>query len=308
MTESASEDVVIIGSGPAGLTSSVYLSRAGYSPIVIAGSLPGGQLTSTDLVENFPGFESIQGQELMMKMLAQAERLGARLIYEQATGLTRVSGGFRIEIESGKTMEAKAVLIATGAKHKHLGVKGEDEFMARGVSWCATCDGPLYRGSRVAVIGGGNTAAMETLFLANLVEKVFLIHRRDTLRADKLTQARVFSNEKIECIWNSAVLEICGNSTVSSLKIKNLVDSSKKELEIKGVFISIGTDPVSSIAKHLVALDESGYVIAPQTETSCEGLFAAGDVVSGSLKQAVYAAGQGALSAKKIELFLEKRG
>ncbi|MDR0630737.1 MAG: thioredoxin-disulfide reductase [Holosporales bacterium] len=291
----------IIGSGPAGLTAAIYLARAGLHSVIITGKEPGGQLVRTDVVENYPGFESISGADLMMSMLKQAENLGTELIYED---VINIENSFDIHLSSGNKIAAQSVVIATGAKHKRLGCVGEKEFENRGVSGCATCDGPRYRGETVAVVGGGNTAAMEASFLAKLAAKVLLIHRRDSLRADKISQKRIFDNPKIEVLWNSEIVEISGSRSVEEIKVKNNKDGSNNLFKVAGVFIAIGTAPASEFVRNFVNRDSEGYIIACNTKTSKTGVFAAGDIVSGSLKQAVFAAGQGALAAKCVEEFV----
>ena len=292
-------DVVIIGSGIAGLTASIYLARSGVAPVVFGGNNPGGQLMQTDMIENYPGFEAISGAELMMKTLNQAEKLGVQMIYESVTKITNAENYFEIDITSGMKQKAKAVLIATGATHKRLGCKGETEFSNKGVSWCATCDGAMNKGKTVAVIGGGNTAVMEALFLSNIASKVYLIHRRDTLRADEIMQKRVFAKSNIECIWNANVDEIIGNTKVTAIKLDN-----GKTIDVSAVFIAIGVKPATDFVKNLLALDDSGYVISDETKTSVPGIFVAGDVENGMTKQAVYAAGRGCFAAQQIERYL----
>lgn len=292
-------DIAIIGSGPAGLTAAIYLARSGLNPLIISGEKPGGQLINTDLIENYPGFKFIKGADLMMSMLNQAEDLGTKFIYESVNSVLKNNETFQIKLESNELIESKSILIATGANHRHLNIPGEKDFTNKGVSWCATCDGAMYRGKKVAVIGGGNTAVMEALFLSNFVEKVYLIHRRDKLRAEKIMQERLFKNDKIECIWNSQVIEVLGKDKVDSIKLND-----NSIINLSGVFIAIGTTPSSEFVKDLVNLDSEGYIIANDTKTNCEGIFAAGDIVSGSLKQAIYAAGQGALASKYIEEYL----
>ncbi|MDR3224289.1 MAG: thioredoxin-disulfide reductase [Holosporales bacterium] len=294
----------IVGAGPAGLTTAIYLARSGMTPLVISGDKPGGQLVNTDMVENYPGFESIRGVDLMMSMLTQAEKLGTKFEYESVDKISLSRGIFESTLSSGKIIKSKTIIIATGAKHRHLFVPGEEVFTNKGVSWCATCDGPMYKGKKVAVIGGGNTAAMEALFLSNLASEVLLIHRRDSLRAEKVTQEKLFAKANIKCIWDSVVTEILGDSRVTSIGLKNIVSNEEITCNVDGVFVAIGTTPQSAIVKELVGIDDDGYIIAENTKTSCPGLFAAGDVVSGSLKQAIYAAGQGAFAAKCIEGFL----
>lgn len=293
------EQVVIIGSGPAGLTAAIYLARTGLSPVVICGNKPGGQLINTDMIENYPGFESINGADLMMRFIAQAEKFGARLVYESVKTVEKIDFGFRIQLESEEFFESKTVLVATGAAHRHLGVPGENEFTNKGVSWCATCDGPLYRGKVVAVVGGGNTAVMESLYLSSIAEKVYLVHRRDKLRAERVLQERLFERSNIEFIWNSEVVEILGDTSLRSIGLNN-----GRILDVSALFIAVGVVPSSGFVSDLVALDDSGYIIANETKTSVPGIFAAGDVVSGSLKQAVFAAGQGCLAAQSICQYL----
>ncbi len=292
-------DITIIGSGPAGLTAAIYLARSGLDPIIISGEKPGGQLINTDLIENYPGFKSIKGADLMMSMLEHAEDLGTKFLYESVDSISKNNELFQIRLASDKLIETKSILIATGANHRHLNIPGEKELTNKGVSWCATCDGAMYRGKKVAVIGGGNTAVMEALFLSNLAEKVYLIHRRNTLRAEKIMQERLFENNKIECVWNAQVKEILGKDKVESIRLND-----NSILNLSAIFIAIGTIPSSEFAKNLIDLDPEGYIIANETKTSCEGIFAAGDIVSGSLKQAIYAAGQGALASRYIEEYL----
>ena len=297
------KNTVIIGSGPAGLTAAIYLARSGLDPIVICGEKPGGQLINTDMIENYPGFESINGAELMMKILTQAEKLGAKIVYETVSNVSKSSDeGFKIELQSGEVLESKTVLISTGASHRRLEIPGEKEFTNKGVSWCATCDGPMYRGKMVAVVGGGNTAVMEALFLSNLVEKVYLIHRRDALRAEKIMQERLFACRNVECIWNSQISEIIGDTKLQAIKL-----NTGNTLDVSALFIAIGVVPSSDFVKNLVKLDAEGYVIANETQTSIPGIFAAGDIVSGSIKQAIFAAGQGCQASQMIEQYLGVR-
>lgn len=297
-------NIIVIGAGVAGLTASIYLGRSGLKVSVIAGDVPGGQLTKTSFVENYPGFaKPILGVDLMMQMMEQASRFGAEIIYDTVTSVTieRI-----VTLASGTAVAPDAILIATGCSHNKLGIPGEHEFTNKGVSWCATCDGPLYRNKKVAVVGGGNAAVMEAIFLSNFASEVLLIHRRDTLRADKSEQEKIFSNSKIKCIWNSEVINIQGDSKLKSITLRNKHDRCT-DMEIDGLFIAIGMHPATDFVKEVVRLDNAGYVIASETETSVPGIFVAGDVVSGSLKQAIYAAGQGALAARAIERWLGVR-
>lgn len=292
-------DVVIIGSGIAGLTASIYLSRSGITPIVVCGEIPGGQLIQTDVIENYPGFEQISGSELMMRVITQAEKLGAKMVYESALSIEPVGNEFTIILTSSEKLKSKTILIATGAKHRHLNVKGEAEFTNKGVSWCATCDGAMNKGRIVAVVGGGNTAAMEALFLSSIAKKVYLIHRRDTLRADEIMQRRVFEKQNIECIWNSEIEEILGDTRVNAVRL-----NTGKIVKVSAVFVAIGVKPATEFVMDLVALDNDRYIASNATKTSIPGIFVAGDVESNVTKQAVYAAGQGCLAAQQIERYL----
>jgi thioredoxin reductase (NADPH) len=294
---------IIVGGGPAGLMCSIYLTRSGISPLVIAGTDPGGQLMHTDVIENFPGFQSISGPDLMIQMMEQAKSSGSAILFETVRRVEKTdNGNFKITLSSEETLMSKTVIVATGAKHKHLFIPGENEFTNRGVSWCATCDGLLYTGKQVAVIGGGNTALMEAQFLSNMVDCVYLIHRRDSFRGSKILQSRVFGNHKIKILWNTVVTSINGDEKVTSITL-----NGGDILQVEGVFIAIGTEPSSDFVKNMVECDEEGYIIANDTITSCDGIFAAGDIVSGSLKQAVYAAGQGALASHMVEKYLGVR-
>ncbi len=297
-------NLVIIGSGPSGLTCGIYAARADLKPIVIAGNNPGGQLMNTDKIENFPGFKSISGPDFMMQIIEQSESLGIQFEYENVSSIKKEDNLFYINLESGKQIISRTVLIATGAKHRHLNVKGEEEFINKGVSWCATCDGPLYKDKITAVIGGGNTAVMEALFLSGFSKKVYLVHRRDKLRADNVLQEKLFAKKNIECIWNSKIISIEGSKNVESIVIQNSQNDEINIINVDGIFIAIGTEPSSEFIRDIVETDSMGYIKTNNTKTSVDGIFAAGDVVSGSLKQAIYAAGQGALASKEIEEYL----
>ena len=299
-------NVVVIGGGVAGLTASIYLGRSELRPIVIMGNMPGGQLTQTSSIENYPGFdEPINGFDLTMKIIKQAEHFNAEFIYDTVTGISILdNNSFEVKLESKNILLTKTILIATGTSHKKLDILGEAKFVNKGVSWCATCDGPIYKDKTVAVIGGGNTAVMEALFLTNFATEVFLIHRRESLRADKYEQEKLFINKKVKCIWNSEIISINGTTKVNNIEIQNNITKKTMIKSIDGVFIAIGAKPQTEFVTDLVMTDDAGYIIAPNTQTSCKGVFAAGDVVSDSLKQAVYAAGQGALAAVKIGKYL----
>lgn len=299
---------IIIGSGPAGLTAAIYLSRAMIEPIVFMGPNPGGQLITSPLIENYPGTKAISGCDLMFNTISQVQDNNVELIYESVSSIEKQNDKtFTVNYSNNDSIITKTILIATGASHNKLNVPGEDKFTGRGVSWCATCDGPLYKNKRVAVIGGGNSAVIEALFLSNIASEVLLIHRRDKLRADPSDVKKLQDKSNIKCIFNSIVTSIEGINNVESIKLLNVLDNSTSDIQLDAVFIAIGTKPSSSLVKDIVNIDESGYIITNNTKTSCDGIFAAGDVVSGSLKQAIYAAGQGALAAVNIQEYLGRR-
>jgi thioredoxin reductase (NADPH) len=298
------EKVIIIGSGPSGLTAAIYAARAGLAPIVICGGCPGGQLINADFVENFPGFPSIRGSDLMLRMMDQATTCGVEMMFDQVVSLKKSENIFDICIETGEVKRSRSMIIATGASHRSLNIPGEREFINRGVSYCAVCDGPLLKGKDVAVVGGGNTALMESVFLSNFCRNVYLIHRRASFRADAILQKRLLSCCNIKCIFDSVVMEAKGTNKLEYIVIENVVKKRIETLEISGLFAAIGTEPASKFADHLVELDQKGYIIAENTVTSCQGLFAAGDIVSGSIKQAITAAAAGCLASKKAEEFL----
>ncbi|MBL8574370.1 MAG: thioredoxin-disulfide reductase [Hyphomicrobiaceae bacterium] len=303
--------VVIIGSGPAGYTAAIYAARAMLEPVLISGLQPGGQLTITTDVENYPGFaEPIQGPWLMDQMRAQAEHVGTRLITDMVTSVDLSRRPFRLECDSGDVYIAETVIVATGAQAKWLGIESEARFRGFGVSACATCDGFFYRGKHVAVIGGGNSAVEEALYLTNHAAKVTLIHRRDSLRSEKILQTRLFEHPKIEVIWNHEVTEILGNDgfppAVSGVRLRNTRDNSTQDVAIDGLFVAIGHQPATELIKDQLKLKPTGYVwTAPHsTATSVEGVFAAGDVADEVFRQAVTAAGMGCMAALEVERFL----
>lgn len=302
------KDSIIIGSGPAGLTAAIYLSRAMIDPIVFMGPNPGGQLITSPLIENYPGVKSISGCDLIFNIISQVQDNNVELIYESVSSIIPNNDNtFTVNYSDNEQIVTKTILIATGAHHNKLNIPGEDKFVGKGVSWCATCDGPLYKNKRVAVIGGGNTAVIEALFLSNIASEVLLIHRRDKLRADPSDIEKIKYKTNIKYIFNSIVNNIDGNNTVNSIKLMNIINNNTTELQVDAVFIAIGTKPSSDLVKDIINTDESGYIITNSTRTSCDGIFASGDVVSGSLKQAIYAAGQGALAAVNIQQYLGKR-
>jgi thioredoxin reductase (NADPH) len=302
--------VVILGSGPAGCTAAVYAARAMLEPTLIAGIQPGGQLTITTEVENYPGFaEAIQGPWLMEQMQAQAQHLGTKFIQDTIASVDLSRRPFTLIGDGGEKYTADTLIISTGASANWLGLPTESKFQGFGVSACATCDGFFYRGKNVAVVGGGNTAAEEALFLTNFADKVTLIHRRDTLRADKTNQTRVMASKKIDCLFDTEVVEVLGTEEpkgVTGIKLRNTVTGSMRDLAVDGLFIAIGHSPATALFQGQIEMDESGYIkTAPDsTHTSVAGVFAAGDVKDKIFRQAVTAAGMGCMAALEAERFL----
>jgi thioredoxin reductase (NADPH) len=308
-------NVLIIGSGPAGYTAAIYAARANLSPVLVTGMEQGGQLTITTDVENFPGFaDPIQGPWLMEQMRAQAEHVGTQLITDMIVDVDFTKRPFTAKGDNGTVYTAETVIICTGAKARWLGLESEYKYRGYGVSACATCDGFFYRGKEVAVIGGGNSAVEEALFLTQFASKVTLIHRRDTLRAEKIGQDRLFKNPKISVIWDTGVEEILGNPAgtvgapigVTGLKLKNLKTNTVSELKLDGVFVAIGHDPATELFKGKINMDEGGYIItAPDsTATNIAGVYAAGDVKDKIFRQAVTAAGMGCMAALEADKFI----
>jgi thioredoxin reductase (NADPH) len=300
-------DVIIIGSGPAGFTAGIYTSRAKLKTLIISGSLPGGQLMTTSEVENYPGFPNgIFGPELMMNMRQQAERFGTTIIDDEVLKVNFKNHPFLISTHS-ESFEGRAILLCTGASPRKLGIIGEQEFGGRGVSYCATCDGPFFKGEEIAVIGGGDTAIEEATFLTKFGKSVKIIHRRDFLRASKILQEKAFENSKIQFIWNHVVTKITGNKKIESIDIKNLETGKIHNLSVGGLFVAIGHVPNTSIFKDQLELDDKGYVVLnDNTRTSVEGVFAAGDVHDFRYRQAVTAAGFGCMAALDVEKWLSK--
>lgn len=300
--------MLIIGSGPAGLTAAIYGARAGLQPIVVQGLQPGGQLTITTDVENYPGFrDAIQGPWLVQEMQAQAEHVGARMIWDTITEVSVEGPPFRAIGDSGDVYEADVLVISTGAQAKWLGVEGEQELSGKGVSACATCDGFFYRGKKVVVIGGGNTAVEEALYLTNHSTDVTLIHRRDSLRAEKILQERLFAHPNITVLWNKAVERFAGDGGVlTRVELVDTVTGEKLEVPTDGAFVAIGHAPATELFKGKLELDESGYIVVePGTpKTAIPGVFACGDVMDHTYRQAVTAAGTGCMAALDAERFL----
>lgn len=306
--------VIIIGSGAAGATAAIYTARAGLKPVMIRGMQPGGQMTITTDVENYPGFaEVIQGPWLMEQMEKQAEHVGTEIISDHIAKVDFSKKPFTLIGESGAVYTTDSVVLATGASAKWLGLDTEKKFQGYGVSGCATCDGFFFRGKEVMVIGGGNTAVEEALYLTNHASKVTLVHRRDSLRAEKILQERLFKHPKVTVIWDSALQEVIGTEnplSVTGAKIKNLKTSEIKTISVDGIFIAIGHKPNTDIFKGQIKLDDEGYIItAPDsTKTNIEGVFAAGDVQDKIFRQAVTAAGTGCMAALESAKYLETRG
>ncbi len=297
--------VAIIGSGPAGWTAAIYAARASLNPVVIAGLQPGGQLTITTDVENYPGFaETIQGPWLMQQMQEQAEHVGTEVIHDIVTKADLSQRPFRLTLDSGTELLAETVIISTGAQAKWLGLESENAYQGFGVSACATCDGFFYRGKKVVVVGGGNTAVEEALFLTNFAESVTLVHRRDTLRSEKILQDRLFAHPKVNIIWNSVTDGMAKN--VTGVRLKDTVTGETSEIFADGVFIAIGHAPSSELFAGQLEIKEGGYlVVEPGTpRTSIEGVYAAGDVTDDVYRQAVTAAGMGCMAALDAGRFL----
>ncbi|WP_018348999.1 thioredoxin-disulfide reductase [Longispora albida] len=298
--------LIIVGSGPAGYTAAVYASRASLNPLVIEGAQSGGALMTTTEVENFPGFpEGIMGPDLMDNMRKQAERFGAEFITDDATRVS-LDGPVKSVWIGEKEYRAHAVIISTGSAWRPLGVPGEQELLGHGVSSCATCDGFFFRGQNIAVVGGGDTAMEEATFLTKFADTVTIVHRRGEFRASKVMAERALANPKIKVLWNTVVTEVTGEGKVSGLKLADTVTGAESTLDVTGLFIAIGHDPRTELVKGQLELDEEGYVkvAAPSTRTNLEGVFAAGDVVDHTYRQAITAAGTGCAAALDAERFL----
>ena len=302
--------VLIIGSGPAGYTAAIYAARAMLEPTLIQGLQPGGQLTITTDVENYPGYgDVIQGPWLMEQMQEQAKNVGTNIINDIIKSVDFKCKPFKAISESGTEYTADSVIISTGAQARWLGLDSEKKFQGYGVSACATCDGFFFKEKKVAVIGGGNSAVEEALYLTNFASKVYLVHRRDELRAEKILQDRLFKNEKVECVWDSELKEIVGDEdplNVKSINIKNTKTNETSNIELDGVFVAIGHDPATQIFRDQVEMDEDGYIITKpdSTLTNVEGVYAAGDVKDKIYRQAVTAAGMGCMAALEAEKYL----
>ncbi|WP_210527026.1 thioredoxin-disulfide reductase [Rubellimicrobium arenae] len=298
--------LLIVGSGPAGYTAAVYASRAMLAPVLIQGMEPGGQLTTTTDVENWPGDLSVQGPDLMVRMEAHAREMGAEIVTDLVTRLDLSRRPFRAETDSGQVWTADAIILATGARAKWLGLPSEEKYKGFGVSACATCDGFFYRGHEIVVVGGGNTAVEEALFLTNFASKVTLVHRRDTLRAEKIMQDRLFRHPKIEVIWNHEVEEVQGEQGVTGVRLRDVNSGAVQVVPCTGFFVAIGHAPASELVAGQLELHNGGYVkVEPgSTRTSIEGVFAAGDLTDHVYRQAVTSAGMGCMAALDAERWL----
>lgn len=301
------EKVIIAGSGPAGLTAAVYAARANLDPVVVEGMQPGGQLTTTTDVENYPGFaEPVSGTTLMMEIRRQAERFGTRYVQAEIVSADFTGKPLKLALDTGEVMETLTVIIATGASAKYLGLESEQKLKGRGVSACATCDGAFFRDRPVAVVGGGDTALEEALFLTRYASKVTIVHRRNAFRASKILTDRVKPHEKIDIVWNSVVDEVLDveKNEVTGLRLKNVNTGKIADLAVDGLFVAIGHEPNTGPFKGQVKTDEAGYIIASNTHTSVEGVFAAGDVQDHKYRQAVTAAGSGCMAALEADHYL----
>ena len=301
-------DIIIIGSGPAGLTAAIYASRAKFETLVVAGLTHGGQLMLTGEVENFPGFpEAILGPELMDKMRKQAERFGAKFLFQDASAVDFSSKPFKVKVGS-QVFEAKSVIIATGASPRWLGLESEARLRGRGVSSCAICDAPFFKDKKAVVVGGGDTAVDEALTLTDFAKEVMLIHRRNELRATKFLQDKAFSNKKMSFVWDSIVEEILGEKKVEGIRIKNVKTGEESEIATDAVFVAIGHKPNTDVFRGQIELDDNGYIVAKdETKTSVEGVFVAGDVRDARYRQAITAAGSGCKAALDAKKYLEER-
>ena len=302
------EQVVIIGGGPAGWTAAIYAARANLNPVVVEGIQPGGQLTTTTSVENFPGFpESLDGTQLMLQMRMQAERFGARIQSGEVAAVDFKRQPFRLKLDGGQELETQTMIIATGASAQYMGLASEKKLMGRGVSGCATCDGALYRGKPVAVVGGGDTAMEDALFLTRFAAQVTVIHRRDEFRASRIMAERVKQHPKIKIMWDTVVDEVrdVAREEVTGLRLKNVKTGAFMELPVAGVFIAIGHQPNTKAFVGQVNMDDKGYILTEHTRTNVAGVFAAGDVQDHVYRQAVTAAGSGCMAAIEVERYLK---
>lgn len=298
-------DVIIIGAGPAGMTSSIYASRANLDVLMVEKKYPGGQMLSTAEIENYTGYENITGPDLSEKMFEHSKKFGTDFVFGEIKKV-KIENNIKILEISGKTYKAKSIIIATGTQARLLGIEGEKEFTSKGVSYCAVCDGAFFKGKNVVVIGGGDSAIEESMYLANLVNKVTVVHRRDELRAQKILQDRAFKKKNIEFCWDSIPVKINGEKKVTGIEVKNVKTNEIKKIEAEGIFIYIGMIPQTEVFKDLNILDEKGYVIADENMlTSVEGVFVAGDVRQKEIRQVVTATSDGAIAAQSAYKYIE---
>lgn len=309
MADTRLYDTVVIGGGPAGYTAALYAARAGLSTLVLEKFSAGGQMTRTAVIDNYPGYpDGVDGFTLGFSMQAGAERFGAETVQTEVLSVNLTAKPKEILTDSG-TYTARTVIIATGADHKHLGIAHEEALLGRGVGYCAACDGMLYRGKTVAVVGGGNTAAAAALYLSRICERVYLIHRRDTLRADKVYHEPLRGIENLEFRWNSEITELLFDQRLHGLTVKNRISGETEELPVAGLFVSVGQAPATELFRGQLELDEGGYLVADETtRTSVPGVFAAGDVRTKALRQVITAAADGAVAAHYAEAYLSGRG
>ena len=303
------EDVVIVGTGPAGLTAALYTARANLRPLVVEGLLPGGQLTTTTDVENYPGFpDAINGYELVDRMKQQASRFGARYMAGEVTSAEFSGPPFRLRLSDESEIEARVVIVASGASARYLGLESEQRLIGHGVSACATCDGAFFRDVPVAVVGGGDSAVEEALFLSRLASRVTVIHRRDELRASKIMADRVKASEKIDVLWDTVVEEVhdVARNEVTGLELRNVKTGESSSLAVSGLFLAVGHTPNTKAFEGQIELDDMGFVVTTNTRTSVPGVFAAGDVQDPHYKQAVTAAGSGCMAALEVERYLAR--
>ena len=306
--ESQVRDVIIVGSGPAGYTAAVYTARANMKPLLIAGSVTaGGELMNTTDVENYPGFpEGIMGPDLMENFEKQAARFGTEILFEDVTALDLDGDIKKVTIGTGETFQAKAIILSTGSAYRELGLENEKRLSGHGVSWCATCDGFFFKDQDIAVIGGGDSAMEEALFLTKFAKSVTVVHRRDALKASKIMADRALTHDKINFLWNTAVEDVLGGDKVTGLKLRNVVDGAESELAVTGVFVAIGNDPRTDLVKGKVELTPEGTIAVEgrSSRTSIKGVFAAGDVIDPTYRQAITASGSGCVAALDVEHYL----
>ncbi len=299
-------DVLVIGGGGSGLTAGIYLARAGFKTVIVEKNSCGGQIAITDLVENYPGFpDGINGAEISSRMEQQAKRSGAEILFDEIKSISKNGGLFSLR-GAMNNYTSKAVVLASGASARKLGLESETKFAGRGVSYCAVCDAPFFRGKEVAVVGGGNAAVQEALYLTKFASIVYVIHRRDKLRAGTDLSKRAFENEKVKFVWNSVVEEILGDNVVTGVRVKNVSDGNTEDIRVNGVFVFIGHEPSSGFVSDFVKCDDKGYVIADDNlETSVNGLFVAGEIRAGAVKQLVASCGEGCKAALAVQHYLE---